>query len=192
MESIIINKTIRAVETIVINIRNELKDHYDITSTEYENYAGLCNIAVEMFINRMNPILSRLPKNIRYEIRSIHGEQSHHPRISSNKWGIQHTWIILTVGKKKVYIDPTSSQFKDMYVDIPDYYISCKKPKWYYPDRRNPQFRSFTKVLNNKIRFHKVITIMGENVNSTFGIIEFFQYDIWGTISDKIRNTILK
>lgn len=186
----VINNLAKMSKEIVIDVRKELQELYDVTSPEYKNFAGLCDMASTMCIDRIVPILVMLPDCILRNMHIVHGEQRHSPRISSDKWGIQHTWIEIVLDEKKLYIDPTSSQFKHLYKDIPDFYISRKKPKWYYQDAINPQFRSFTGKLNRKILFHKTINWDGNFVKVSFGIIELFQYEIWGRISDFIHHFI--
>ena len=87
-----------------------------------------------------------------------------------------------------IYVDPTSSQFSYIHDDIPDYYISTDKPKWYYPDDENPAWKGITKKINSLIRITRKIN--GNKVH--YGIIEFIQYEIWGIISDLIRSDELR
>lgn len=70
----------------------------------------------------------------------IHGEQRHSPKIDEECWGIEHTWISVRYKNITVYCDPTSSQFKWLWKDIPDYYVSTTKPRWFYPDSENPEW----------------------------------------------------
>ena len=70
------------------------------------------------------------------DIIHFHGEQRHmvenHP-----SWYYQHTWAAIIINRRKFYVDPTSQQFKHIYADIPDFYISEKPPRWYLADRDN-------------------------------------------------------
>lgn len=70
----------------------------------------------------------------------VHGEQAHSTKIKEEYWGIEHTWIAVHYKDITVYADPTASQFKWLWHDIPDYYVSTRKPKWFYPDSENPRW----------------------------------------------------
>lgn len=175
----------KLLEEIVLEIREELAQEYDIINDE-KDYGGLCDTAYTKFEKKIK--LFNFCHRTNFEVLRFHGEQSHHPRIDSKRWPIQHTWMgIREPGFHIYYVDPTSQQFKRFYNDIPDYYISTKPPKWYYSDRKNPTWNGYTKYLNNKIKIpHK---INGRVVRE--GIIEFCQYEIWGRVSDFIRRMVI-
>lgn len=177
----------RYIEPVVLSIREELAKKYDIDCGQYCNYRGLCDKSIIMLINKMNGIdiadISRLC------VDSIHGEQSHHPRLESKNWCMQHTWAVVKIFGLEFYVDPTSQQFKDFYTDIPDYYISAEKPKWYYPDDDNPAWRGLSNKINDVIEIRHKVWNKSDNKYYVIhdGIISFIQYEIWGKISDILR-----
>lgn len=178
------------IEPAVNAVRVELAKKFDVDEGPYREYRGLCDEACRMFKEKMNEFNDKFGYHIKTYI--VHGEQKHLPRIHSTNWYLQHTWCYIVFGKYKIYVDPTSSQFKCLYNNIPDYYISTKKPKWYYPDKDNPCFKGITKKINNKYsithkeKYENTIYYHEEN------FIEFFQYVVWGKISDFIYDVIHK
>lgn len=177
------------IPMIVESVRYKLSRQYDVTSGEYERFTGLCDIASEEVILRLKDYLINsgftTPKD--FVITSIHGEQRHSTSIESKFWPLQHTWVHLNIFNTSIYVDPTSSQFDNIYNDITPYYISTMKPKWFYPDKENPAWRGIGCKINNiKLIPRKII--MGNEIYKVHdGIIEFVQYEIWGRISDTIR-----
>lgn len=167
-------------------VRRELAGHTEGPDALNPNYAGLCYQATDMFIKRMQKSCEIRGTSLKY--RSIHGEQKHNPRIHSSKWPYQHQWCWVEIFGRRYYVDCTCGQFKTIYDDIPDYYISVKKPKWFLDDRKNIAFNGITKWLNQKIVIKRrvVLTDWGET-DVHDGIVEFIQYEIWGTISNFIR-----
>lgn len=174
---------------MVVLIRKNLAKEFDVVN-EFPNYSGLCDTSITMLMILCKEY-SKV-NNINLECRGIHGEQSHHVRLDSKCWGYQHTWAVVRCHGIDMYVDPTSGQFQCIYDDIPDFYVSTKKPKWYYPDKKNPQFNNrFTRKLNELITFHRKVTFSnGKTINVTDGIIEILQYEVWGKISDMIRKFI--
>jgi len=79
-------------------------------------------------------------KELDITIDFIHGEQKHSKKIKEEDWYIEHTWLAIHWKHTTIYCDPTSGQFQNLYPDIPDYYISTRKPKWFYPDSENPEW----------------------------------------------------
>jgi len=88
-----------------------------------------------------------------------------------------------------MYVDPTSGQFTRMYGYIPDFYISTREPKWCYPDEKNPVWsNSITSTLNKKIKIPSSMTEEnGKVIKFKEGIVEYFQYVLWGKISDSLK-----
>lgn len=173
---------------IVKSVRDNLGYIYDTDNPNsyHTNFTGLCDVACcdvkEILLDRLK---------FKYDITTakisiIHGEQRHTPLIKSLYWWFEHTWLELSIGDKKVYIDPTSSQFKDLYNDIPDYYVSLTPPKWYLPDSKNPIFSN--KILcriNNK--FHVRVMHDCDSGYTLVGIIEYIYYELWAELSDVIH-----
>lgn len=170
-------------------VRRELEKHTVGSNPDNPNYAGLCYQATSMFLEKMKESCEK--RGIPLKFKSIHGEQRHNPNLHSTKWHFQHQWCWVDLLGKRYYVDCTCGQFKDLYDDIPDYYISIKKPKWFLDDRKNIAFNGFTKWLNQKIVIRRriVLTDMGKTEVHD-GIIEFIQYEIWGPISDFIRKIL--
>lgn len=164
---------LKEIDKIVLLVREELRTKYP----DNINLSGLCNISVTMLMDKLIDI--GIDESL---LISMHGELTHSPAIESNYWPIEHTMLTLVLDGKTIWIDPTSEQFKDIIPNIPDYIISNHKPKWFYPDERNPAYSGPTKYIN-RIRFHtwyKDQLVYG-------GLIEFIQYNIWGRLSDIIR-----
>lgn len=163
---------------IIENTREYIGSLYDTSSEGYKYFKGLCDISCEEVIDTIKEKMFTKYSINDLNIHTIHGEQRHLPRILSKFWGYEHTWIVFKLSSYKIYIDPTSGQFKELYDDIPDYYISTIPPKWYIPDRKNP-------IFGNKL-FRSINDII--TIKRNIGIIEYIYYDIWGIISDKIYN----
>ena len=124
---------------------------------------------------------------------AIHGEQKHNSRIDSSYWMYQHTWALVTINEISIYVDPTSSQFKYLYSDIPDFYISTIAPPWYYPDLKNPAFHpAFTRWIDEHIKIPLLHYKRFNGKCPKAGIIEFFQYEIWGRLCDMKRKFLNK
>jgi len=165
----------------VIRVRNKLlaenPDNLKLT--------GLCDRASKLFEYEF---YQQLDEHWQYQcfkikIKIVHGEQKHTPVLKSNKWFYEHTWVELSMLGYHFHIDPTSSQFQHFYKDIPNFYISTKKPKWYYPDKKNPCYSNkITQFINDNIK----IPYECRRIRC----IEYFQYVIWGTISDKIHSLV--
>lgn len=182
------NKTEETVASIiypiVVKIRKDLMLKYDVFQGEYRNYTGLCDTSVKMLSEELQKYATE--NNISIECHGIHGEQKHSPRLNSCLWSVQHTWAIVKMMGVTMYVDPTSSQFKRIYHFIPDFYISCRKPRWYYPDSKNPVYNNrITGSINKYIKIPTVKTFnSGKVIRYKAGIIEYFQYEIWGRIAD--------
>ena len=179
------------VKQIVLGIREQLAKEYDLVE-DYKDYSGLCDEAYIRFKREIESL--NVQYNTDFEVLHFHGEQSHSPRIDQKHWSYQHTWTgIKLYGKILLYVDPTSQQFKDIYPDISDYYISPISPPWYYSDRENPRYNGWTGYLNDRIIIkHKHKFSNGETRKVKDGIIEFCQYEIWGRISNLIRKILRK
>lgn len=190
----------KAISDIMINdiitprvkeIRESLAKDYDINDGCFKDYNGLCNTASDEFCNNMADYFKKhkdLADEMLCSVGIIHGEQKHSSEIKSSYWPIQHTWCYVKFARMIAYVDITSQQFKNIYNDIPDYYISLDKPRWFYPDKENPAFRGFTRWINKHIKIKHDIKDNDGKVIKTVkeGLIEFIQYEIWSKISDKI------
>lgn len=177
----------KVIEKLILQVRSELSILYDVDEgQEYEYFAGLCEISCERFEELISDLNDRLGTNLK--VKRHHGEQRHTPLIESKYWPIEHTWASVTCGNVVLYIDITSSQFKYIYDDIPDYYISTSKPKWYYPDYDNWRFKG--KVIKRLMNYRCIkhtIQINGEPLVINDSVAEVLQFDIWGRISDAIH-----
>lgn len=170
---------------MVMVIRKHLANSYD--DAELTNYEGLCDLSIKMLAKACD-VYSET-NSITLICQGIHGEQCHNSRVKSEFWPCQHTWAVVRVkgNKTKMYVDPTSGQFKNFHEDIPDFYISPKKPKWYYPDSENPIWcNKIIHKINEKIQIPRDIHVDDIVINGKEGIIEYLQYGIWGRISDWI------
>lgn len=184
-----IQEVTELISQVVECVRAQLSITYNVDSEGYQNFAGLCDTASSICSDCIKDEIDK-HYGLDIEVKTIHGEQSHHPRIPSRKWAIQHTWMKVMLPDYTIYVDPTSGQFQHLYHDIPDFYISTEKPYWYYPDRSNPVWNGITKYLNDKIKFRRVIKFQDKDLIVHNGIIEILQFDVWGNISDFIRKFI--
>lgn len=174
------------LERFCIIIRRELMCIYNTrNNSNHENYAGLCDIACNMLKEKLENYASINDANISLSL--VHGEQSHHYRIQSKHWHEQHTWAKVTWNGSVFYVDPTASQFSEYYPDIPAIYISKESPKWYYRDSVNPLFSDKGSKINKIIK----IPVRINGKWKFIGIIEFFQYEIHGRISDILHKILI-
>lgn len=180
------------ISNAVVIVRNKLAKEYNIESGPYYKYSGTCHEACKMIEEKINALNERHHFGYRIEYKYMHGEQKHIPTLKSDFWPMEHTWLCITFTSHSEssswYVDPTSSQFQTIYDDIPDFYISKIKPRWYYPDRSNPLYRfKILLWMDKHIVFHVNHTFPDGRKNKIkTGIIEWIQYDIWGSISDII------
>lgn len=170
--------TTQKVKTLLrdscLKVRNRLANQYDVNDPEsrWFQYRGLCDKASVMLhymLDYEHPSM--------FSIKTMHGEQKHTTRISSDEWLYQHTWLRVTdlIHRKIYYVDPTSSQFQDLYPEIPDYYIDEEPPEWFLDDAHNFVVSKLGHRINDKIRV------------CNYGILDIFEYIIHGGISDGIR-----
>ena len=124
-------------------------------------------------------------KGITVHVYNEHGELRHTPAINSKYWVIQVKWLCMEYYGYRIYIDPVSSQFRHLLPDIPDWYVSLKKPKWYLSNGRNIGYSKIGIRINKKLRVFT--TIHGQKCR--VGLIEWLQYKVWATVSD-VLNTI--
>ena len=172
---------------IVVDIRKELSMSYNVHKGLYKNYSGLCDTSIEMLADKLKRY--GIKAKIEIQCNGIHGEQRHSPRLDSSFWSYQHTWAVVKMMGVTMYVDPTSSQFKDIYQYIPDFYISTKKPEWYYPDSENPIYgNKIMRYLNDHIQIPRKVKLPNGMIARTKdGLIEYIQYEIWGKISDSMN-----
>ena len=177
---------------IVVEIRNELAIEYDILNRdEFEDYRSLCDTSIKMLNNKLIEYMDAY--EIAIKCTAIHGEQKHNSRIDSSYWFYQHTWALVTINEISIYVDPTSSQFRYLYPDIPDFYISTIAPPWYYPDSKNPVFNNkITRWIDDHIKIPLLYYKRFDGKHPKLGIIEFFQYEIWGGLCDMKRKFLNK
>ena len=151
------------ITLLVIHTREELSKQYDITTGEYKGYAGLCDVAYGIFKNKIEDLNAQ--SELKLETIFFHGEQRHTAKTDPKNWCYQHTWMgVRKYGSKDIiYVDPTAQQFKRLYNDIPDYYVSPTPPPWYMSDRKNFFF-----------------FVYGINEWVAVKIIDKFDYYIWG------------
>lgn len=176
--------------TDTIQLANEVAEEVVewCAKTEPENPTreGMCDRASEVFMDLFN-------QKIGYAyIRATteHGEIIHTPRIKSEYWCMQHTWNVINIsGVGKVYVDTTGPQFRDIFQDIPEIYVSTEPPKWYLPDSKNICFKpnSVWKRLNGYI-----IPIPTRDGIHRARMIDFLVHGIVGFLSDHLVHPFLK
>lgn len=183
----------RLIEPIVLEVRKELAKEYDINDNLYYKYTGLCDIASKMIKDKLCREKAKFSYNS-LEVILLHGEQKHSIKLNSRYWYLQHTWCMVKFSGYKIYVDATSSQFQNIYNDIPDYYISPNKPKWFYWDGDNPVFgNKFFRYIDKKIKVtYKYKYKLNNNLIYTRkeGIVTLFEYYLLPNISDKINEFI--
>ena len=176
------------LKSTVEKVRKELAENYDVITpgSVNEKYTDLCHLAVCNLYNKLRDY--SIANNIDIKFTGLHGEQKHGTRLHSSLWQTQHTWAMVEIYDMVIYVDPTSSQFQKFYPDIPDYYISVEKPKWFYADMDNPVYDNIVvKLLNNIITVKRKVVLEDEVVYPRQGIVEFMQYEIWGRICDSLN-----
>lgn len=174
------------LKEIILEVRKEISKEYDIYKGVYKDYNGLCDVATRLLERKINTYA--MTNEIEIKFNSIHGEQKHTSALKSYYWPFQHTWASVSMMGITMYVDPTSSQFKRFYNYIPDFYISTSEPKWYYPDSKNPLYSNKIAILlNDHIHIPRKVIIDGKVHRYREGIIEYFQYHIWGMICDDIN-----
>ena len=185
----------RVILPTVLSVRKDLALQFDVSKGKYIKYRGLCDTATIMVNERLQNYIDTMMIDCDFEVHSIHGEQRHCPKIPTSNWEYEHTWGYIQMGPKRVYYDATSSQFRFIWRDIPDYYVSTKPPKWYLPDgdsliydRRADGSGHISKKMNEQIKFPVKTKYQGEVYHREIGITEILVYFVWGTISDMIHH----
>lgn len=171
------------IETFVNDTRQ-----YICSSYGTKDLTGYCDEACAILKKTLDAHFSKEYPDMEIFIDTIHGEQRHVPRIKSEYWPYEHTWLFIKVnGHTTIWIDPTSEQFRFFQKDIPNYYISLKFPKWYIPDRKHPVFGyRIGGFINKKIK------VVVKGYHRKIGIIDYLYYELWGRISDMIHNIFYK
>lgn len=169
------------IKPMVRYTQHVIKIDTNIEFGEHEDYRGLCDKASSLF----NAHILSMVEPHRITVKTIHGELKHDSRIHSHYWYHQHTMSLITIDGIKFYVDTTCKQFRDLYAEMPDYYIGTKRPSWFYPDYVNPVFATKLGLwIDNHI---KVTHKYDKHMYYNFGIISYMQYIIHGRISDKIH-----
>lgn len=177
------------IVTMIRSLRIQLANEFDIsTHGDNPDYAGLCDEISNRFISEFN---KKYCIDGHFPVAMLaHGEIKHSPFIAdSDDWTWEHTWVEVRLGNHKIiYVDGTCGQFRNIFNDIPEYYVSMEHPKWFISDRKNLILKpGVFRTLNEKIKVKRKWN--DETVKE--GIMEFFLYDVWGFISDVIRRKIL-
>ena len=148
-----------------------------------ENDLGRYGYVPSMFMNDLNKYIEK-KHGIISSTYIIHGELRHTPRIKSEYWVTQHKWLVMEYYGYYIYIDPISSQFNKLFNDIPDFYVSIEQPKWYYSYIQNIAYTKLGIKLNRSVRVH----CNKDGIHYRVGLVEWFQYFLWGRISDILHN----
>ena len=116
-------KNTRAILSKTNNVINSSSSNY--------NYTGICDESIEIFKKDFRE-KNKDNRDLEYTFKLIHGEQKHSISIDPNYWIYEHTWLrvnFVNLNNYALYVDPTCQQFKHIYADIPDYYVSHQSPK---------------------------------------------------------------
>lgn len=171
---------------LVGRVRREVSWNFGAKDGENKDYRGLCDVTViqmfAMFKENIAPLLDR--QSIYYNLKMMHGEQKHRISLPTMYWAFQHTWARITIADTVYYVDPTASQFMDIYDDIPRYYISTHPPKWYYPDTKNPRFNKPWSFFEKRV---KIPTKDYDGSGIRVPCIEYLQYFVWGGFAEWAR-----
>lgn len=172
LDNLLLIDLVKIAIKIVFIVRETLSKSYDITKGEHEAYKGLCNESYSLFEQEISKL-----NNLNLEVIQFHGEQKHTVKIDPENWYYEHTWIGLKYknSNKILFIDPISQQFRWLYNNIPDFYISDRPPKWYLSDKDNIFFRVYKK-----------------NKWISKNIVSNFDYYIWGNICRIYRYFMIK
>lgn len=108
-------------QTIDLTLLYMEKKIEGFNANNYKSYIGLSEDASLLFKKTME----KLYKTDNVEI--IHGEIKHNWRVKSSEWDRKHVWCKYS----DYYIDITISQFLPIIKDVPQIYVSKKKPKWF-------------------------------------------------------------
>lgn len=182
------------VDELVRMIRRDLSKSFDISDkSPYSNYRELCDAASTRFVYIFNNVYRKYFNDSRYKIGEavvVHGEFRHSIKSDSMYWPTQHTWVEIRYpnsNKVAIYVDITCGQFKDVFEDIPEYYISTSEPIWYLADKNNLRFK------NKLIRYidRKFMLSPWKDNDCRIGLVEFMQFFIYGRISDTVRKSII-
>lgn len=191
---------VRRIEyNVILPLVKEIRQKLETTHNmqQHPNFTGLDDKASTMLVEAL--MSSEELKKVSVfdlEIVKVYGEMNHKPFIPSKYWAIRHVWVEVGMNFKArnveryrvrdvyIYIDCTSQQFKHIFEDIPDFYISTLTPEWFYPDMYNfVHTEEVFKWLNENIK----IPVKAEDNkyhDNVIGISEYCQYEIWGRISD--------
>lgn len=102
---------------------------------------GLCDVASKKFKYNFDELLKgKYPILEHTSCELMHGELKRSKKISKKYWGLEHTWNIVNIEDHVFHIDITSSQFQDIFTDIPNVYVGKLMPKWYLPDSGNSHY----------------------------------------------------
>ena len=170
----------RVIIPVVIGIRKTLSYMYDVEK-DYPKYAGLCNVASEMFKEQMETYIVAYMGGEDIRVTEVHGMQRHHPRLQSNFWNIEHTWNEVHIRNRVIYVDCTISQFEPYYDGISEYRVATTPPKWFMNDRKSKLLRR----LRSKFNRVSWIPVLDGGIRLV-GFWTFMTYWVWGGISDFI------
>lgn len=132
---------------MVIKTCKELNPNND----ENFNCSGRCDEAM-MIMKRLVEEYNKV-NCTRYELNILHGEIAHKLSIPVDKWYYQHTWgfILNKNTDEKIYVDPTSNQFRFIFPDIPKVIISTHPLDEYYLANINNYVWKFKNMKINKL-----------------------------------------
>lgn len=170
----------RVITIIVTRVRTNLSYQYDMKN-KHKNYAGLCDQASYLFKQNFDHYMRTFFRPTdRVKCIICHGDQKHHPRIHSSFWQQRHTWNEVHVGKRIIYVDCTSGQFKYLYQPIPPYYISEISPPWFIDDRYNKALKRSKRKINQFIK----LPIKENGKWKLCGIMDIYSYHIVAGLSN--------
>lgn len=143
---LIINNFIsHVIQKHVSYIRNEFSNEFNVNNGCFKNYRGLSYDMSEEFINKIKSYIkeSNLSEDLGFSIKRIEGYPKLIKKRESNSTIFHHHWVEVSIFSKRIYVDLCSQEFKDLYKDIPDYYVGFKKPKWYFKYHSNDKLDNF-------------------------------------------------
>lgn len=173
------------MNTLVIVAMRAVDDSLSRLDDEFPNdktYAGMCNVACQYMKEYIaTTYWANVDEPIK--VQFVHGELIKSPMVKSEDWHYEHTWLKLSLRDKWLYVDPTAKQWKVVFPNIPDVYISVVPPRWFIPDAISSLRLPPVKALNNIRMFDKTI-------NMDVGAYDWFVDNVYGKVSDWIGTNL--
>lgn len=159
---------LRDIAKMCLDARLKLSKEFDVVSPESENYGyqGLCDSSCEIVVDCLEDYVKN-NSGLIIKFKYIHGEQRHKFGVNPQIWFYEHTWLELDDGENIIYVDPTMSQFSEVYKEhlgesqFKLVYLNNEPPSTYLRDRDNLAFKKGIVRKLYKIWFNYIIYPIG-------------------------------